>query len=228
MPGHLILDGANLEQALIQGQTLNENHRSLYRGETDPDIEAVGPYLFNYPHSNEFSTWYIENGLNNHWGILVESSSSFEDIYKHFRRFLMVKTEDGQQLYFRFYDPRVLRIFLPTCDRAQLQEFFGPIAYIIVEDTDPNFILRFSLRNMELLTEQLPANSVFPHAQKEKNIHKNGEGVQFNESVNEDKQALLDPTSIPAHTESQQQQMIETKSDQYPISPTQTKNPWID
>jgi hypothetical protein len=228
MPLHLILDGANLEQALTQGQTLNEQNRSFYRGESNSEIEGVGPYLFSYPHSEAFSTWYIEEGLNNAWGILIESAASFEEVYKHLRRFLTVTTEDGQQLLFRFYDPRVLRVFLPTCDHAQLRDFFGPIQYIICEDESPDFVLRFSLHNIELLTEQLPTNSVFPYAKKEENIKKTTEDVQVNERVIDDNQTLLDTPSKAAQSESQQEKTQETKSDPYPIPPIQTSNPWID
>jgi hypothetical protein len=34
------------------------------------------------------------------------------------RRFLRVKDEDG--LVFRFYDPRVMRVYLPTCAAGEL------------------------------------------------------------------------------------------------------------
>jgi hypothetical protein len=79
---------------------------------------------------------------------MLKSSLPIFELHKHFRKFLLVSTEEGKQLYFRFYDPRVLRIFLPTCNPAQLVEFFGKgIDYIIVEDEDPAFALRFRVEN---------------------------------------------------------------------------------
>jgi hypothetical protein len=68
----------------------------------------------------------------------------------------MVQTEDKEELYFRFYDPRVLRIFLPTCDEDQLNEFFGPVDYFVCEDEDPAFALAFTLKDGELKTERMP------------------------------------------------------------------------
>lgn len=162
---YLLLDGAILEQQLNQAKGLNENHRSLYRGETDPEIEAVGPFLFVYPHSEAFRAWYCENGLNDHWGILVDAPSSFDEIYAHFRRFLMVKTEDGQQLYFRFYDPRVLRIFLPTCDSGQLRELFGPVHSFACSIPESHNTLQFSLRNFSLFTATMATAQLFPIAE---------------------------------------------------------------
>ena len=76
-------------------------------------------------------------------------------MYKHFRKFLIVQAEDGMELYFRFYDPRVLRIFLPTCTRNQLIEFFGPVQKHIMEDEDPSYALIFSLENGILRKERV-------------------------------------------------------------------------
>ena len=35
--------------------------------------------------------------------------------------------------YFRFYDPVVLRTFLPTATPRQMEDFFGPISAFYVE-----------------------------------------------------------------------------------------------
>ena len=49
-------------------------------------------------------------------------------VRRHFRKYLMVEAEgDDSRLYFRFYDPRVLRVFLPTCPPESKQAFFGDV-----------------------------------------------------------------------------------------------------
>jgi hypothetical protein len=55
----------------------------------------------------------------------------------------MVRTDAGQRLLFRFYDPRVLGPFLPTCDAAQLREMFGPVTAYMTESPDGNAVLSF-------------------------------------------------------------------------------------
>jgi hypothetical protein len=67
----------------------------------------------------------------------------------------MVADETGKLLYFRPYDPRVLRIFLPTCDAEQLEFMFGPIEAYFAEAEDPAQALRFSLDAGGLVTETL-------------------------------------------------------------------------
>lgn len=46
---------------------------------------------------------------------------------------------EADPIYFRFYDPRVLRRFLPVCTPDQLYAFFGPIDYFLFEDEDPAY-----------------------------------------------------------------------------------------
>jgi hypothetical protein len=66
-----------------------------------------------------------------------------------------VKTEDGEELYFRFYDPRILRIFLPECTAEEAVEFFGPIQAFWVEAEDPNMCLVFRRSERGVVTETI-------------------------------------------------------------------------
>src|SRR5947209_7089547 len=75
---------------------------------------------------------------------LANETLVLNDKPKHFRHFLLVETEDGKLLYFRFYDPRVLRAFLPTCNSDESSEFFGPIHDILTEESNVTNLLSFS------------------------------------------------------------------------------------
>ena len=52
---------------------------------------------------------------------------------RHFRQFLRVRDEAGREFFFRFYDPRVLRVYLPTCNSEELRTFFGPVELFSME-----------------------------------------------------------------------------------------------
>jgi Domain of unknown function (DUF4123) len=159
---YLLFDSARAETNLYNAMEVNPNCQSLYKGSAEEELEGVAPYLFSYEQQSKFANWYQENGWGDSWGILVYSEFPFELVYKHFRKFLMVKTEDGEQLYFRFYDPRVLRIFLPTCDTEQLKEIFGLVEHFICEDEDPAFGLVFTFENNQLQTKRIPKEEIFP------------------------------------------------------------------
>jgi len=152
---HLLLDAARITTEIAAAKEQNKQHICLYRGHSEEALDGVAPYLFRFAYNTSFSNWYLKRGWGDSWGILLKSSWPLSELHKHFRKFLLVKSEEGQELYFRFYDPRVLRIFLPTCDAAQIREFFGgAIDYFFLEDEDPDYALRFSHQNGVLQTER--------------------------------------------------------------------------
>lgn len=154
-PPYLLLDAAKMDadMDLLQLQVASTDFISLYKGRAEETLSEVAPYLFI---GSEFLQHrYATQGWGNAWGIVVYSSLAFEALQKHFRQFLMVKDEQGKQFYFRFYDPRVLRLFLPTCNGAQLKMFFENIHSFLMEDEDPLFALIFSLENDTLVTQRV-------------------------------------------------------------------------
>jgi hypothetical protein len=84
---------------------------------------------------------------------------SLDVVRRHLRRFLRVTDERGKQLLFRYYDPRVLRIYLPTCTTAELETFFGPLVRFVAEDADQQVALTFerTLTGLGVKRTSLPA-----------------------------------------------------------------------
>jgi len=133
---HLLLDAARMESAIYQARDMNSKHVSLYKGKSMEALADFAPYLFDFSAEEAFQSWFWEAGWGNAWGVLVDLTAPKAEVYRHFRKFLLVHNEEGEQVYFRFYDPRVLRVFLSTCNREQLREFFGPVRYFLIEDID--------------------------------------------------------------------------------------------
>jgi hypothetical protein len=67
----------------------------------------------------------------------------FAEVRQHLRKFLIVELEPGGTAFFRFYDPRVLRLFLPTCREDEWTTFFGPIDAFLVARADDLALLRY-------------------------------------------------------------------------------------
>jgi len=150
-----ILDSARLDRNYPELEKYHALAVSLYRGYAQQMLGDVAPYLARCREGSKISSWLYESGWGNSWGIFLQSDSPLQDVRKHFRRFLLVQTEGGEEMYFRFYDPRVLRVFLPTCSREQLSEFFGPIRKYVVEDENPSYALIFSLESGRLRSERI-------------------------------------------------------------------------
>ena len=165
----LILDCARMKiDQLNAFRAFGELHSSLYAGEAEKDLEEFAPYLFHIPDGCQTQEHFLKTGKGLSWGIMLESACPFDKLKTHLRRFLRVKMESGETMYFRFYDPRVLRVFLPTCDSHQLVDFFGPITHFIIEDEDSHYYLRFSLKNQSLIKERFTIENfnTSPHSKE--------------------------------------------------------------
>jgi len=126
----------------------------LYAGEIKPELAKVAPYLVRLEPNSEFAKWVLREGWGKHWGVFVVAPADFLAMRRHLRRFLIVHTTDGKPFYFRYYDPRVLRNYLPTCDREQLEQMFGPAASYVAEADQPGVLLCFRLKSGALAVER--------------------------------------------------------------------------
>ena len=157
-PGPLfaLLDAARDQMVLPVLMRAEERYQSLYEGDKGEEIAAYGPYLVALPTGSPLRKTLARDAWGESWGVYLTSSRPFEEVRKHFRHFLMVRTEDGKSLYFRFYDPRVLRIFLPTCDAGELRQFFGPVDSYLMEGESPGALLRFQAGPRGLERAEVP------------------------------------------------------------------------
>lgn len=141
-----VLDGASVPGLLdkLYGAPRPE-FVCLYRGEIAPDLAQVAPYLVQLAPQTDFTDWVLGQGWGKHWGVFATTAADLAAMRGHLRRFLMVYDPKGKPVYFRFYDPRVLRVFLPTCNTGELGEFFGPVASFVLEGEEPETILTFAM-----------------------------------------------------------------------------------
>lgn len=129
--------------------------RSLYQGDAEAELGRSGPYLAAVEPDSELLATLLKKGWGHAWGVYLTSPASFDEVRKYFRSLLMVRREkDGSEMYFRFYDPRVLRIFLPTCSDKQLEQMFGPVTAFLVEG-DEGQMLRMSPKDGEIAVEEI-------------------------------------------------------------------------
>ena len=155
MRAYAILDGASMPNLLGSLHTHEPEYVCLYRGELQPDMAEVAPYLVWLNPDTDFPWWLASKGWGKHWGIVAQSRADLRTLRRHFRTFLIVYDETGKPMYFRWYDPRVLSVYLPTCDAAELATLFGPVDAYVIETDDPTRVLRTRHATGGLKTERL-------------------------------------------------------------------------
>jgi hypothetical protein len=127
-----VLDGARDPRVHPAVERSELAHLCLYTGVLDLALARVAPYLVEL-HREAPLTRGLAEHWGDAWGIFLRSSAGLTALHRHFRRFLRVRDERGRTLIFRYYDPRVLRAYLPTCTDAELDYVFGPVDSFVLE-----------------------------------------------------------------------------------------------
>jgi hypothetical protein len=134
-PIYAVLDGAR--DPRVRGWVFDTRAPAwcLWRGRLPEAAQDVAPYLLRLDHAA--AERFFRAAWQNAWGILLASDASVRELRRHLRRFLRVRTEEGKVLLFRYYDPRVLRVFLPSLAAADAADFFGPVEAFAAEADEP-------------------------------------------------------------------------------------------
>jgi hypothetical protein len=95
----------------------------LWSGEAREKYWGVAPWLARV--DVPLLDWIRAELWDEPWGLFLEARVTADVLRKHLRRMLVAEA-DGRKMYFRFYDPRVFRMYLPTVTSAEKAELFGP------------------------------------------------------------------------------------------------------
>ena len=150
-----ILDGASAPGLVKKFYEHEPEYCCLYRGELEPDIASVAPYLVRLEPGAPFAELVLGEGWGAHWGIFIVSTANLRTLRNHFREFHTVQLPDRRLVLFRYYDPRVLRSFLPACNPPELRAFFGPVQNFIAESETAEIAVRFALAGTALKPESI-------------------------------------------------------------------------
>lgn len=153
---YAVLDGAGIPNLLDQLDEMAPPHFCLYRGALPPDVAACAPYLVELVAGSPFRQWVFDAVWGNNCGIFAVAGAGLIEMRKHFRKFLMVKDPDGRSVYFRYYDPRVLRVYLPTCNEEEANYIYGPIQNYFMEDDTGDGLLRIRCGDSGTQVQTIP------------------------------------------------------------------------
>ena len=155
-----VLDGAQDERIShwVRGGTTP--WACLYAGELAPELEEVAPYLVRLLPGRPDSLRLLENGWERSWGVFAVSAAPQAELRRHLRRHLRVRTEEGKTLLLRWYDPRVLRIYLQTCNALELKQFFGPVRAFLGEGPVPGALQLFTEVDGKLAVETIAVQAI--------------------------------------------------------------------
>ncbi len=146
---YAILDGAQdkrIEELIRKGELKSS---CLYEGKLSYKMTTAAPYLVRLEKDHPQTINIIQQGWGNNWGIyaITYPPASLIKVRHNCRKIAKAIGPDGERLVFRYYDPRVLRTYLPTCSTTDAAKVFGPITDYVMEGKEKDTIHRFRLSN---------------------------------------------------------------------------------
>ncbi|MFO0648658.1 MAG: DUF4123 domain-containing protein [Polyangiales bacterium] len=159
---YAVLDAARDDLVLAWINTSGVEALCLYDGWQSKELADVAPYLVSVPRGSEHLRALLDEAWGRNWGVFLTSGVGMRELRRHLRRFLKVSVEGRGRMLFRFYDPRVLRAFLPTCTVEEANAFFGPIDAFVTEGHAGESVMRFCVTpdGVATETEALPDATV--------------------------------------------------------------------
>lgn len=161
---YVVIDACQAPELISMSRhNLSQQTRMLFKGiaASLPEVETFAPFFIPVDlRSNFLENWSTYAGKNA--GILFASSAEPRIVFRHLRNIFIVKDEAGQEHFFRFYDPRVARAFIPSCTEVEVVEFFGPITTFWIDSEMPHVVERWSHSHGRPYLESFPITPTSP------------------------------------------------------------------
>lgn len=135
---------------------------TLFPNNIHPQMPPVGPYLvpvpfaakYPFPDAGYFDLWAGRVGTSA--GVLLGTAADLRTVWEHLKGVFLVEDERGAEFFFRYYDPRVLRAFLPTLTPAEARQFFGPVLRFYAEADGGTELLVFRPGDRGVVADRRP------------------------------------------------------------------------
>ena len=129
-----ILDAARIVGLSVLLNKLQIPNVCLYSGKAQHDLAHVAPYLAQFTVRDDALNWLEQDVDSLETALIIVCDVDIGELRNHLKRFLLVYDADHREVYFRFYDPRVIRPFLRVCNVDEKRQFFGPIQVFLALD----------------------------------------------------------------------------------------------
>ncbi len=142
---YAILDGSRNKKIYPLLKNSKQKFSCLYEGDLNYELTLAAPYIVRLDKDSEFTRELLIQAWGNSWGIfaVTYAPATLISVRRNCRKSAYVLDENKRKLLFRYYDPRVLRTYLPGCSNDESAKFFGPVSEFLVESKNKKKLHRF-------------------------------------------------------------------------------------
>jgi len=142
-------------------EAMASNVVCLFKGDARENLGDQTAWIAQIDRQEQLLEWLMEEGWGKRWGFIALSDFPLDRFATHLRKFTKVVDAEGVEHFFRFYDPQVLRQYLPVFDQKQHDLFFRGVRACFIEDSrDPQTILRYRSDDGTLVSQAVPLNAL--------------------------------------------------------------------
>jgi hypothetical protein len=145
LPLYALIDAARDQSILPLLRSSLAPRACLFEGEHAQTLATHAAYLVRLIPGEPLLATLVRRGWGHSWGVYLTSDQPFDALLAQLRRRDWVRDPGGKKLYFRFFDPRVLRTTLAAMDQTESSDFLGLVRSYIVEADPPEAMRCWSL-----------------------------------------------------------------------------------
>lgn len=140
MADYLLLDAAQIDNFMVQLYQLGSAPEFdwLFANTPYSELKDLGPILLRAEQDSKLRQHFEE-----YWsltaGWVFSSSEPMETLVDHFRSVIHVNCAEAT-LLFRYYDPRILRIWLAHVLPAEIDDFMGPATSLKIRASNGDWL----------------------------------------------------------------------------------------
>ena len=106
----------------------------------------MSPHVVELRPDDPLTLAWRRDGWGHAWGLWIESRGDLHRVWRRLRHFTQAKLPDGEgPVLFRFWDPRVFRVYLPLVEPGEIEPWFTDIDAYVAEAEDGRGAVRYAL-----------------------------------------------------------------------------------
>ncbi len=153
----------NGEYSLFRLKNEYKDHICLFENTEDEKLQDIAPWLFLIDNNNILQIGENDELIDLNHLVFFESSATIKDLNIHLQKFIYYNSSETQSWFFRFWDARVMSVFLESSEKNVLFDFYEHTIQNIYCTKEGEGWKQYKINsNGNILTSELNFSKILP------------------------------------------------------------------